>query len=153
LPDILDLHGDKESKIEERDAKRELYAQGVLIMFVPYLIIPDLQDEGDTWWTSYLKKKTEIDRNSATIQILNNIQNFYESFCRSGNENDGENEAHFHRKRENVAKKPDDLDTDAFDLLDVQDQFQQIASTDDFLGALKDPFVAKLVSFFTTPVN
>ena len=87
-------------------------------MFVPYRVISDLQDEGDTWWTSYLKKKTEIDRNSATIQILNNIQNFYESFCRSGNENDGENEAHFHRNSENVTEKLDDLDNDAVNLLD-----------------------------------
>jgi hypothetical protein len=39
-------------------------------------------------------------------------------FFRSGNENDGENEAHFHRNSENVTEKLDDLDNDAVNLLD-----------------------------------
>lgn len=138
--------------IETRDAKRELYAQGVLIMFVSYRTLSDLQKEGDSWWASYLKRKEEIERNSTTMAILHNIQNFYESFCRSGN--DAENEAHFHRPSENVAGKPDDLDNDAIDLLDVQEQLNQAAtSTNQFQDTLRDPSVAKLVSLSQNPLQ
>jgi hypothetical protein len=152
LPDILDLDNQKDNMIETRDEKRELYAQGVLIMFVSYCTLSDLQEEGDTWWASYLKRKEEIERNSTTMTILHNIQNFYESFCRSGN--DVENEAHFHRPSENVAGKPDDLDNDAVDLLDVQEQLNQAAtSTNQFQDTLRDPFVAKLVSLSQNPLQ
>lgn len=48
LPDILDLDNEKDIMIETRDEKRELYAQGVLIMFVSYRTLSDLQEEWDT---------------------------------------------------------------------------------------------------------
>ena len=100
-----------------------------------------------------MNRKAEIERNSTTITILHNIQNFYESFCRSGNGKDGENEAHFHRANENVAEKPDDIDNDAVDLLDVQEELHQASTSNDFQNALKDPFVAKLVSFSQNPLQ
>jgi hypothetical protein len=33
--------------IEKRDTNRDLYAQDVLILFMTYRILSDLQDEGD----------------------------------------------------------------------------------------------------------
>lgn len=122
-------------------------------MIVAYRILSDLQDEGDRPWASYLNRRSQIERNSTTVTILHNIQNFYESFCRSGNEKDGENEAHFHRCNENVSEKTDDNDNDAVDLLDVQEQLPQTPTSDDFQNALKDPFVAELLSFSQNPLQ
>jgi hypothetical protein len=67
------------------------YGQGVLIMFYPFRKNADLKEDEDNWWTAYLKKKTAIECNSAALATLNSIQNFYESFCRSGPQIDQSN--------------------------------------------------------------
>jgi hypothetical protein len=91
LPDLVDLQDGSNLSDEDRKEKRELYGQGVLIMFYPFRKIADLKEDEDNWWTAYLKKKTAIECNSAALATLNSIQNFYESFCRSGPQIDQSN--------------------------------------------------------------
>ena len=69
LPDLVYLNvqqnetSDRESNTE-RSAKRELYAQGALIMFKPFRSLDDLLTANDTtWWSAYLRVKCEFDAN------------------------------------------------------------------------------------------
>ena len=88
LGDILDLNVEQSENSDlpaevQRAAKRELYAQGALIMFQPFRSVSDLYQKDDkNWWTAYQRKKPKLDENKKTVAILNNIQNNYESFCR-----------------------------------------------------------------------
>ena len=68
LPDFLDLEieqlDDGDSlEIKERPVKRELYAQGALIMFKPFRTLTDLKEENDmNWWAAYLRYRPLLEK-------------------------------------------------------------------------------------------
>ena len=83
LPDTNHLFSSQQTT-ENPSEDQETYGQYVLIMFQPFRNIRDVLPYPVTsWWQSYLLKKHEILQNENTAQILNNFQNYYESFCRS----------------------------------------------------------------------
>jgi len=82
LPDLLDLQGDSKLDTEERDCRREQYAQGVLIMFRPFRSLQDLLNDGETWWQAYERQLPAIQQDKAAYAVIRNMQNYYESFCR-----------------------------------------------------------------------
>ena len=84
LPDTTDLKEESDVDDIKRAEKREKYAQGALIMFLPFQKLSDLLDDDDpSWWKSYCSRKERMENNEKACSILGNIQNFYESFCRT----------------------------------------------------------------------
>ena len=82
LPDLLDLGDNSTLDIKERDERRVRYAQGILIMFVPFRKLEDLKHSDESWWDAYLRHLPAIKQDKASYDIICNMQNFYESFCR-----------------------------------------------------------------------
>ena len=91
LPDFLELdieqlNDDDSVEVKKRSLKRELYAQGALIMFKPFRTLADLCGPSDlNWWAAYLRFRPLLEKDDRSVTILGNMQNFYVSFCRSGN--------------------------------------------------------------------
>ncbi len=105
LPNVADLAENSSIPEDEKLLKREEYAQGALIMFYPFRELKgkslrikkifkklksngtllDLLDEGKTWWQSFMMRKNVIYNNTKSLETLNSIQNYYESFCTSKN--------------------------------------------------------------------
>ena len=153
LGDILDLNVEQSENSDlpaevQRAAKRELYAQGALIMFQPFRSVSDLYQKDDkNWWTAYQRKKPKLDENKKTVAILNNIQNNYESFCRSGNnstEPTFPNDINIHQQRDEV--NVGDEENAALDLLE-DEQSLQAAEASDAANSIEDPLVSKLATF------
>lgn len=114
--------------VNERELKRELYAQGALIMFKPFRVLGDLLHEGDSnWWGAYQRNKPQQDLDVKSTTILGNIQNFYESFCRSGVNSavpDFPNDVDLLDKRQQQQTDLEDEENPAVDLLEIdQDCF------------------------------
>ena len=86
LPDLDDLEEDSALLPEERDQRRDQYAKGILIMFIPFREKTDLVNEGETWWNAYKRQKAILYENQDTKRTIDSVQNFYESFCRSSPE-------------------------------------------------------------------
>ena len=111
LPDVEQLAYTYEIDHEERNVKREEYAQGVLLMFHPFRKLEgitrsilrlrstfqlhtdvrrrthptaDILDSGTTWWESYIARH-DLHSDPDTASTLKSMQNFYESFCPSQN--------------------------------------------------------------------
>lgn len=83
LPDTNNLFPSQHT-IENPSEDQEIYGQYVLVMFHHFRNIREVLPYPLTsWWKSYLLKKDYILQNENTVQILNNFQNYYESFCRS----------------------------------------------------------------------
>lgn len=133
---------------------RETYAQYVLVMFHDFRELADLLPTGVTsWWDAYLLKRDILLQNSHTKQMLDNFQNYYESFCRS-RENIASDEPDVDNKdpTANNAPKPDEVEED-------DDTMINLAEIDTLLGKSKnmdygledgeqlDPFVMKLKEF------
>lgn len=57
LPDLDDLEEDSALLPEERDKRRDQYAKGVLIMFIPFREENDLVNEEETWWNAYIRQR------------------------------------------------------------------------------------------------
>ena len=84
--DIEQLNDDDSVEVKKRSLKRELYAQGALIMFKPFRTLADLCGPSDlNWWAAYLRFRPLLEKDDRSVTILGNMQNFYVSFCRSGN--------------------------------------------------------------------
>lgn len=79
----MDLSDESGIPVEERQEKREFYAQAVLIMFWPFRVLQDLLEENESWWDAYLRRRPVLLEETKTRHILQNIQDFYESFCRA----------------------------------------------------------------------
>ena len=165
LPDLWNLETDQDenndrSEEQERTIKRELYAQGALIMFLPFRNLSDLvKDNHSNWWTAYLHHKPQLAKDAKSMTILGNMQNFYESFCRSGI-NSGEpefpNDVNLLHGRQEQHPENDE-DPSALDLLEAE-QGLQSAETTDNARSIEDPLVAKLTTlhdslFQLTPPN
>lgn len=87
LPDIKDFEkNNNDLSSEEIELRKEQYAQGILVMFYPFRELEDLYDSAGTWWSSFKKREPELLANAKVSNIIGNIQNFYESFCRSGSD-------------------------------------------------------------------
>ncbi len=154
LPDVVDLQDGSDLSDEDRNEKRELYVQGVLIMFYPFRKIADLKEDDNNWWTAYLKKKTAIESNSATVATLNSIQNFYESFCRSGPQSDQPNHVIDDPHQITICdNSEDDEPNDVLDLLDAEQELHQAEVLYEFCRCTDDPFVKKLVSLDSNPIQ
>ena len=82
IPDLNDLGDDSFLLPEEREEKRSEYAKCVLTMFVPFRDMSDLVMEGESWWEAYNRQKIYLYSNKTTKQVIDSMQNFYESFCR-----------------------------------------------------------------------
>lgn len=152
LADILELETDMDINSErpadkERAAKRELYGQGALVMFKPFRTVDDLYTADDAnWWNAYIRSKPKLEENPETIATLGNMQNFYESFCRSGKnamEPDFANDVNL--QRELRRDRPDDDANDVLDLL-AADQQLESADASDGIQVPENPFVAKLAT-------
>ena len=88
-----------------------------------------------------------MDENKKTVAILNNIQNHYESFCRSGNnltEPTFPNDINIHQQRDEV--NVGDEENTALDLLE-DEQSLQAAEASDVANSIEDPLVSKLALF------
>ena len=83
LPDYVELSDDSHVPHAEKTEKREFYAQAVLVMFCPFRVLTDLLDESETWWEAYLRKAPDLLADPKISSILSNMQDFYESFCRT----------------------------------------------------------------------
>ena len=55
--------------------------QGVLTMLFPWLTKEDLVNDGKSWWEAYLRQKAALYEIKSAEEVLNAMQNFYESFC------------------------------------------------------------------------
>ena len=60
LPDIDDLLDSSDILEKEKDEKRRYYAQGILVMFVPFRQLSDLLMEDETWWEAYLRQEESL---------------------------------------------------------------------------------------------
>ena len=84
MPDLLDLAENSSLSAADRTEKREYYAEAVLIFFFPFRCVEDLRREGQSWWEAFLEKEEELLSNRITRDILQNLQDWHESFCRTG---------------------------------------------------------------------
>ncbi|KZS10436.1 Replication a kda dna-binding subunit-like protein [Daphnia magna] len=127
----------------DRSEKRELYAQGALIMFIPFLTLSYFVKDSDrNWWAAYLRNKLQLAKDVKSMTILGNIQNYYESFYRSGinsREPEFPNDVNLLRTRREQDRDNDD--TPAVDLLEAE-QDLQTAETTDNAHSIEDPLVA-----------
>ncbi|KAK4003840.1 hypothetical protein OUZ56_005591 [Daphnia magna] len=127
----------------DRSEKRELYAQGALIMFILFLTLSYFVKDSDrNWWAAYLRNKLQLAKDVKSMTILGNIQNYYESFYRSGinsREPEFPNDVNLLRTRREQDRDNDD--TPAVDLLEAE-QDLQTAETTDNAHSIEDPLVA-----------
>ena len=144
LPDTTDLQEDSDLQIEERYERREKYGQAALIIFFPFRDIEDLRDPSTFWWDSYLKRKTTLDDSAKTKEIIHNIQNYYESFCRTrmnGHEPD------FTNTNPHQMMHLDDFEKEQENLIDLQNAEIEIELAESQMECDEqenDPFVMKL---------
>jgi hypothetical protein len=84
LPDIAAIEGNIEDSTSpgQLHDKRESYAQGALVMFLPFRKLSDLLIDNESWWDAYIRHKYLLLSNVRVRNILRNIQNYYETFCR-----------------------------------------------------------------------
>ena len=145
---------------EVRDIKRKLYAQGALIMFKPFRTLSDLYEPCVRhWWAAYLNYRPTLEEDHESMLILGNMQNYYESFCRTGKnaaEPEFPNDVNVIRDRHEHTE--DDAWNPALDLLEGEDPLNgaEVTSEDD--QSVTSPLVVKLTtmhdSLFTlTPPN
>lgn len=153
LPVWIDLQDDSELTDEDRNEKRELYGQGVLIMFYPFRKISDLKDEDENWCAAYLKRKDVIESNSTSLRTLKSIQNFYESFFRSGTQQEEQNLSFDYPHQSNNIEDSEEEVAEVFHLLDDDQQLHQSSVLDDFCRCTNDPFVKKLISLEANPLQ
>lgn len=153
LADTLDLDTHQEENSERPEdvqgaVKRELYTQGTLIMFKPFRAIEDLYDLNDNnWWQAYLRQQSSLAEDSNTVAIFGNMQNYYESFCRSGKnstEPEFPNDVNVHHQR--GEGKSDNEENTALDLLESEEALQNAEAIDE-AQSIKDPLVSKLAIF------
>lgn len=149
LPDINVLNDPvNPNQYENIIALRETYAQYVLIMFHPFRIVTDLLPTGTTsWWESYLRKREQLMMVEDTRRTLNNIQNYYESFCRSPITNNDEDLPSKH----GVEKDDDDAEEDDL-VIDLVHAAQFIGNSSILGNHLDDankldPFIHTLRTF------
>ena len=152
MADTLDLDTPLNENSERPDnllraVKRELYGQGALIMFIPFRSLEDLYGPNDNnWWQAYLRHKPTLAENPKSIAVLGNMQNYYESFCRTGKnstEPEFPNDVNQHRQQEEDAENEENA---ALDLLEGEQALQN-AETNDSVQSIEDPLVSKLASF------
>ena len=153
LPDLIDLQDDSDLTVEDRNERRELYGQGVLIMFHPFRKITDLKEEDENWWTAFLKRKIFIESNSTSLSTLKSIQNFYESFFRAGTQQEEQNLTFDDPHQLTNIEENKDEETEALDLLDDDQKLHQSSVMDDFRRCTDDPFVKKLISLNDNPLQ
>jgi hypothetical protein len=82
LPDLLDIRENSDLLPHDRADKQERYAQGVLVMFMPFRELSDLLLPDESWWAALQRLSPVLDASSKVVRIRANMQNFYESFCR-----------------------------------------------------------------------
>lgn len=143
LPDLCTLESSIESVLEELEEKRTEYAKGVLTMFVPWREKSDLVNEGETWWDAYLRQKQSLYDNPAIKQTLDNMQNFYESFCRGQPEMEAFDltEEEIRAEKSDEQNQPETRQDDEIDMahmVNFEDEIEaEIPHSD-------DPFIKKL---------
>ena len=143
LPDLCTLESSIESVLEELEEKRTEYAKGVLTMFVPWREKSDLINEGETWWDAYLRQKQSLYDNAAIKQTLDNMQNFYESFCRGQPEMQAFDltEEEIRAEKSDEQNQPETRQDDEIDMahmVNFEDEIEaEIPHSD-------DPFIKKL---------
>lgn len=134
LPDLLDLH--ESSPLDEavRLEKREYYGQAVLIFFYPFRCVEDLRNEGQSWWEAFLDKEETLLSDPVTRDILQNLQDWHESFCRSGRKEEPDLEEEFEHDEgeENGDIEDDHLPDDEENDIDDVD----LGTSKEFLEAL-----------------
>jgi hypothetical protein len=108
LPDSAQLQDDSNLMENEIEENRNRYAQGVLVMFHPFRKLPDLVNEGETWWNAFLRLKPKLYENTSTKKTIFNIQNYYEAFYRR---KEGEENCEFSTKDiEKMAREDQELE-------------------------------------------
>ena len=95
LPDLLDLHESSSLDEADRAENREYYGQAVLILFYPFRCVEDLRSESQSWWEAFLEKEETLLSDPVTCDILQNLQDWHESFCRSGRKEEPDLEEEF----------------------------------------------------------
>ena len=153
LPDQDDLEDNSNLTTEEREQRREEYAKGVLIMFLPFREKTDLVNEDETWWIAYQRQKQILYSNQDTKTTIDSIQNFYESFCRPSSESQA---LDFTEKdlQQMAEEENETIDTneEEIDIIDIDQEIEKTA--DEPLEELtKDPFIAKLASLPENPMD
>lgn len=123
LPDLLDLHGKSGLSDAERTERREYYGQAVLICFYPFRCIEDLRNEGQSWWDAFLEREDELLADPKTTDILKNLQEWHESFCRASRNTE---ELHLHVEQE-IEDCEEDKGTDEESEIDEDEAFDQLA--------------------------
>lgn len=101
-------------------------------MFYPFRELSDLRDEHESWWSSYLRKRDRLVGNPQTSRTLENIQNFYEIFCQSGDVCDEDNGGDS-SETDGEDAEPLDAESNSSDDLD-----EDLVSLDKELALLKD---------------
>lgn len=112
-------------------------------MFLPFRTIEDLLDKDSTWWESYIRRKMTLEINREAVQILLNMQNYYESFCRSGV---NAHEPDFARSNDNRATQHDDdqNEEEIIGLPDEETDFETIETSSNIINQTINPFLQKL---------
>jgi len=116
-------------------------------MFKPFRTLIDLKEENDlNWWAAYLRYRPQLEKDHNSMDILGNMQNFYESFYRSGT-NAGEPEFpnDVDLLRQLREQHQDEEPNPALDLLEAEDNCRGDESTND-VPSTANPFIAKLTN-------
>ena len=153
LPDLDDLEDNSNLTSEEREQRREEYAKGVLIMFIPFREKTDIVNEGETWWDAYKRHKHIMYSNQDTKITIDSIQNFYESFCRPSPETQAldfsETDLQQMAEEENEMI---DTNEEEIDIIDVDHEIETTRN-ETLEDLTKDPFIAKLASLPNNPLD
>ena len=151
LPDLNDLKDDSYLDTEEREKRRSEYAKGVLTMFIPFRDISDLIMEGETWWEAYTRQKYYILSDKTAKQVINSLQNFYESFCTSSPETEllGFTEQDLQDLVEEENEVIQDAAVDIIDMTEIEalDEEEENKLLSD------DPFINRLANLTENPLD
>ena len=151
LPDLNDLKDDSYLDTEEREKRRTEYAKGVLTMFIPFRDISDLIMEGETWWEAYTRQKYYILSDKTARQVINSLQNFYESFCTSSPETEllGFTEQDLQDLVEEENEVIQDAAVDIIDMTEIEalDEEEENKLLPD------DPFISRLATLTENPLD
>ena len=84
LPDTaaLDSTVEGSNSTGELYDKRKSYAQAALVMFLPFQKLSDILNENKSWWDADNRQKHLLQNNVYVRNILRNMQNYYETFCK-----------------------------------------------------------------------
>lgn len=128
---------------------KSIYSHTYIFQHFPPL---DIKDSDATWWESYTIRKNTIYANPKAVCTIRSMQNFYESFCKSGI--DKENGGIIHEDLQHTPLPSEsEEDTSETDALEELNHLHQTEHTDALASVMSDPFVSTLRSLGTDALH